>query len=191
MKVELGISARHVHLTRNTIDILFGKGYELTKLKDLKQLGQFAANERVEVIGSRDSFKAVRILGPERSRDQVELSVSDCVKIGVKPIVRNSGNIEGTPGVKIIGPKGEIEIKNGVIVAARHVHVSIATAKAEGINDGDILNAFIPGIREVVFSNVLARVDESFVDELHLDTDEANAASACNGQEIELNNGKK
>lgn len=189
MKIVLGVSARHVHLTRDTIDILFGKDYQLTKLKDLKQLGQFAANEKVEVIGPKSSFATVRILGPERSKDQVELSVSDCIKIGVEPIVRDSGKHEGTKGVIIRGPKGEVVIDKGVLVAARHVHISSETAKKEGIKDGDILKATIPGPREVIFGNVLARVDETYVDEFHLDTDEANASLAKNGQEIELNYG--
>ena len=186
MKIGLGISARHVHLTREAIDILFGKDYQLTKLKDLKQLGQYAANEKVEVAGPRDSFKTVRILGPERSKNQVELSVSDCIKIGVKPVVKDSGDHEGSYGAKIIGPQGEITIEKGVIVASRHVHISTKTAQKEGIKNGDILKATVPGDREIVFGNILARVDDSFVDELHLDTDEANASLAYDGQEIEL-----
>lgn len=186
MKIVLGVSARHVHLTREAMDVLFGKGYQLTKFKDLKQLGQFAANEKVEVEGPKGSFKTVRILGPERSKNQVELSVSDCIKIGVKPVLRDSGKHNDTVGAKIIGLKGEITIESGVLVAARHVHISVATAKKEGIKDGDILQVTVPGDRNVIFGNVLARVDDTYVDEFHLDTDEANASLAYDGQEIEL-----
>lgn len=186
MKVVLGVSARHVHLTRGAIDVLFGKSYQLTKLKDLKQLNQFVANEKVVVEGPKDSFKTVRILGPERSKNQVELSISDCIKIGVKPVLRDSGKHNDTVGAKIIGPKGEIIIKTGVLVAARHVHISRATSEKEGIKDGDILQATVLGDRKVIFGNVLVRVDDAYVDELHLDTDEANACLAYNGQEIEL-----
>lgn len=186
MLIEIGISARHVHLTREAIDVLFGEGYQLTRLKDLKQLGQFAANEKVEVSGPKGSFQTVRILGPERKSNQVELSASDCIKIGVAPVLRDSGKHEGTPGAVIIGPKGQIVIEQGVLVAARHAHLCLETAAAEGIEDGDILQAVVPGDRETTFGNILARVDKTYVDEFHLDTDEANACFARDNQKVEI-----
>lgn len=186
MFIELGISARHVHLSRNDLDILFGKDYQLTIMKDLKQLGQYAANEKVEVIGPKGEFKSVRILGPERKKSQVELSASDCIKIGLPAVLKDSGDHEGTPGVKLVGPLGSVELPSGVMVASRHMHVSLETAEKEGIKNGDILCAKIPGDREVVFGNILARVDATFVDELHLDTDEANASFVKNNQKVEV-----
>ncbi|KAF0091427.1 MAG: propanediol utilization protein [Fusobacteria bacterium] len=186
MFVELGISARHVHLSRGDIDILFGKEYQLTVFKDLKQLGQYAANEKVEVIGPKGSFETVRILGPERKKSQVELSASDCIKIGVPVVLRDSGDHIDTPGVKLVGPKGSIELTGGVMVASRHMHVSTETADKEDIKNGELLCAKIPGDREVIFGNVLARVDATFVDELHLDTDEANASFVKNNQKVDV-----
>lgn len=186
MFIEIGISARHVHLSRADIDVLFGKDYQLTVFKDLKQLGQYAANEKVEVIGPKDGFKTVRILGPERKSSQVELSATDCIKIGVPVVLRDSGDHRDTPGVKLVGPNGSIEIESGVLVASRHMHVSSETAEKEGINNGDILCAKIPGDREVIFCNILARVDKTFVDELHLDTDEANASFIKDNQKVEV-----
>jgi propanediol utilization protein len=186
MFIELGISARHVHLSRQDIDILFGKDYQLTVFKDLKQLGQYAANEKVEVIGPKGGFETVRILGPERKKSQVELSASDCIKIGVPVVLRDSGDHKDTPGVTLVGPKGTVELNGGVMVASRHMHVSTETAKKEDIKNGDILCAKVPGEREVIFGNILARVDETFVDELHLDTDEANASFVKNNQKVEV-----
>ncbi len=186
MFIEVGISARHVHLSRKDIDILFGKDYQLTVFKDLKQVGQFAANEKVEVIGPRSAFKAIRILGPERKKSQVELSATDCIKIGVPVVLRDSGDHRETPSVKLVGPKGTVELEGGVMVASRHMHVSTTTALKEGINNGDLLCAEIPGERAVVFSNILARVDETYVDELHLDTDEANASFVKDKQKVEI-----
>jgi propanediol utilization protein len=186
MFVELGISARHVHLSRQDIDILFGKDYQLTVFKDLKQLGQYAANEKVEIIGPKGCFETVRILGPERKKSQVELSASDCIKIGVAVVLRDSGDHKDTPGVTLVGPKGSVELNGGVMVASRHMHVSTETAKKEDIKNGDILCAKVPGEREVIFGNILARVDETFVDELHLDTDEANASFVKNNQKVEV-----
>lgn len=186
MFVELGISARHVHLSRQDIDILFGKDYQLTVFKDLKQLGQYAANEKVEVIGPKGGFETVRILGPERKKSQVELSASDCIKIGVPVVLRDSGDHKDTPGVTLVGPKGSVELNGGVMVASRHMHVSSETAIKEDIKNGEILCAKVPGDREVIFSNILARVDSTFVDELHLDTDEANASFVKNNQKVEV-----
>lgn len=186
MFIEIGISARHVHLSREDVDVLFGEGYQLTKLKDLKQTGQYAAVEQVEVVGPKGSFRTVRILGPERKRSQVELSASDCIKLGVQPVVRDSGKHEGTPGAVLIGPNGRVELQAGVLVAARHVHLCPQTAEREGIRDGELLCATVEGERETMFGKVLARVDETYVDEFHLDTDEANACSAKSGQLAEI-----
>lgn len=186
MFVELGISARHVHLSREDIDTLFGKDYQLTVMKDLKQLGQYAANEKVEIKGPKGCFETVRILGPERKKSQVELSASDCIKIGVPVVLRDSGDHKDTPGVTLVGPKGSVQLDGGVMVASRHMHVSTATAEKENIKNGEILCAKVPGEREVIFGNILARVDVTFVDELHLDTDEANASFVKNNQKVEV-----
>lgn len=186
MFIELGISARHAHVTKETLEILFGSGSELHVLKDVKQPGQYAAEETIEVIGARGSFPKVRILGPLRSIDQVEMSMTDCIKLGVKAMVRESGDIKGSEGVILKGPKGEVTIKEGVIVAARHAHLSTATAKAEQIQDQSMVKAVVKGIRGVTFDNVLVRVSDAFVDELHLDVDEANACGAKNNDLIEL-----
>ncbi len=186
MLIEVGISARHVHLSRKDIDILFGPNYQLSVFKDLKQLGQYAANEKVELIGPKCGLNSVRILGPERKKTQVELSATDCIKIGIPVVLRDSGDHKDTPSVKLIGPVGSIELEGGVIVASRHIHVSTETSIKEGINNGDMLCAKITGEREVIFGKVLARVDETFVDELHLDTDEANASFVKNNQKVEV-----
>ena len=186
MLVELGISARHAHVTQETLEILFGEGAELHNLKDVKQPGQYAAEETIGVEGPKGSFPTVRILGPVRSKNQVEMSVSDCFKIGVEPVVRESGDVSGTPGVKLKGPKGEVVIEEGVIVAARHLHLSTATAEKEGISDQQMVKLVVGGPRAVIFEKVLARVSDNFEDEVHLDTDEANAAGVRNKEMLEI-----
>lgn len=191
MKIELGVSARHVHVSQEDLETLFGPGYELTKFKDLKQTGQYAANEKVQVEGPRGSFQAVRILGPVRKASQVEVSATDCLKLGVAAVLRDSGKLQETPGVTLTGPAGQVVLSQGVIVAARHVHLCPETAQREGIEDGDYLCAHIPGDREITFGKVLARVDASYVDEFHLDTDEANAAMVSSCAMVELSKCQK
>lgn len=186
MLVEVGVSARHIHISKKILTILFGENHELHIFREVKQPGQFSAEETISVIGPKGSFPAVRILGPIREKTQLEVSISDCFKLGLKPMVRESGNINGTPGVKLIGPKGEVEIVEGVIVAARHVHLSQIFADKEGILNRQLLKVKIKGERALLFNNVIARVRHNFVEEFHIDTDEANAALIKSGDRVTL-----
>lgn len=173
--VPVGISARHVHLQSDHLDILFGKGYKLTHLKDLSQPGQFAAQEKVALIGPKGKIEGVRILGPVRKSTQVEVSASDARKLGVPPVVRNSGDLEGTPGLTIVGPQGRVDIHKGVIIAERHIHMSPQEAEFYSVRDGDRVKVLVPGPRGGVMDNVVIRVHENYRLDLHIDTDEANA----------------
>jgi putative phosphotransacetylase len=179
--IPVGVSARHVHLSKEDLETLFGAGYELTVRKDLSQPGQFASEETVEVVGPKRSFPKVRILGPVRSKTQVELSLTDCFSIGVKAPIRESGDIAGSGSVKLIGPKGEVTIPEGVIVAARHIHMVPEEAEKFGLKDKQKVSVKTEGERGLIFNNVVVRVREDFALELHLDTDEANAAGLSNG----------
>ena len=171
-------SARHVHLTRDTVDTLFGKGYVLTNKKDLSQPGQFACEEKVTVIGPKGSLKA-SILGPERSADQVELSLTDARTIGLAGVpVRESGDIAGSVGCIIEGPCGRVEIKDGVIAAKRHIHMTTADAEVFGVKDKDIVKVKIETARPLIFDDVVVRVSDSYALAMHIDTDESNAACA-------------
>lgn len=173
-------SARHVHVTKETLEILFGKDAQLTKKKDLSQPGQFACEERVTVEGPKKSLANVSILGPCRSADQVELSATDARSIGVPIAIRESGDIAGTPGCKLIGPCGEVEIKEGVIVAKRHIHLVPETAEKLGVKNKDIVWVKIDTPeRKAVLGDVVIRVSENFADAMHIDTDESNAIGAA------------
>ncbi len=171
-------SARHVHLTRDTVDTLFGKGYVLTNKKDLSQPGQFACEEKVTVIGPKGSLKA-SILGPERSADQVELSLTDARTIGLAGVpVRESGDVANSVGCIIEGPCGRVEIKDGVIAAKRHIHMTVADAEVFGVKDKDIVKVKIETDRPLIFDDVVVRVSDSYALAMHIDTDESNAACA-------------
>ncbi len=175
-------SARHVHVTKEALHVLFGEGYELTKKKDLSQPGQFACNERVAVIGPKGQFPAVSILGPERSANQVEISASDARTLGVPAVVRESGDVAGSAPCKLVGPKGEVEISEGVIVAKRHIHMTPADAEQFGVKDKDIVNVKIDSPeRSLIFGDVVVRVSEKFALAMHIDTDESNAVLAPAG----------
>lgn len=177
--VMVETSARHVHVTEETLEILFGKGYQLTKKKDLSQPGQFACEERVQVIGPKNSFPAVSILGPTRPADQVELSASDARSIGVAAPVRESGNIAGSGACKLVGPKGEVELKEGVIVAKRHIHMTPEDAENYGVKDKQVVSVKIDSPeRSLVFGDVVVRVSPKFKLAMHIDTDESNAVMA-------------
>ncbi|HHU51665.1 MAG TPA: phosphate propanoyltransferase [Firmicutes bacterium] len=180
-KVPVGISNRHVHLSQEDLELLFGPGHQLTLKKDLSQPGQFAAEETVDLIGPKGSIKKVRILGPVRPQTQVEISITDCFALGVKPPVRDSGDLTGTPGITIEGPKGKIDIKEGVIVAQRHLHLHTTEAEELGLKDKDYISVKTEGPRSVIFENVLVRVGPKYAKDLHVDTDEANAAALKNG----------
>lgn len=172
-----GVSNRHVHLSREDLDLLFGKGYTLTPTKDLGQPGQFACKEMVTIVGPKGSIENVRILGPERKDTQIEISLTDAFKLGIMPPVRDSGDIEGTPGITIIGPNGKLEKEKGVIIAKRHVHMHPSDAEKFGVKDKDIVKVIVEnGDRKLIFDDVLIRVSEKFALEFHVDTDEANAA---------------
>ena len=174
--VMVETSARHVHVTEETLEILFGKGYQLTKKKDLSQPGQFACEERVQVIGPKNSFPAVSILGPTRPADQVELSASDARSIGVAAPVRESGDIAGSGACKLVGPKGEVELKEGVIVAKRHIHMTPEDAENYGVKDKQVVSVKIDSPeRSLVFGDVVVRVSPKFKLAMHIDTDESNA----------------
>ena len=173
-KVPAGISNRHIHLSKEDFEVLFGKGKELTFFKKLSQPGQVAAEEKVDVFG------------PFREQTQVELARTDCYAIGMPLVLRNSGDLAGTPGCKLIGPEGEVEIGEGVIVARRHIHLSPEQAAEAGVKDGDIVSVKFDGERSLIFNEVLIRAGESHYLDFHMDTDEANAASLVNSQEGEI-----
>lgn len=175
-------SARHVHVDRKTLDILFGEGYELTHKKDLSQPGQFACEERIQVVGTKGSFPSVSILGPIRPNTQVELSAADARSIGVKAPVRESGDIAGSGACKLVGPKGEVEISEGVIVAKRHIHCTPEDAEKYGLSDKQVVSVRITSAeRSLVFGDVVVRVSPKFALAMHIDTDESNAAGATPG----------
>jgi len=174
--LTIGISNRHIHLSEKHLELLFGAGYSLQKHKDLSQPGQFAAQETVTLMGPKGRMEKVRVLGPVRPETQVEVSVTDCFQLGIKPELRDSGQIAGTKGLTIIGPAGTALLERGVIVAARHIHMHSDQAKKWNLKDGDRVNVRVDSERPAIFQKVLVRVSSEFKGELHLDTDEANAA---------------
>ncbi len=180
------LSNRHIHLSQEDIDTLFGKGHELTKLKDLSQPDQYACEERVDLVGPKGTIKGVRVLGPSRSKTQAEVSLADGFVLGITPPVRDSGDIAGSPGVTVVGPKGEVEMKEGIIAAARHIHMSNKDAEEFGVVDKQRVKVKTEGDRAVVFKNVLVRADDNFALEMHLDIEEGNAAGLKNGEMVEL-----
>ncbi len=177
-QVLVEISARHVHVSQEDLETLFGKGYELTVKKELSQPGQFACEERVKVIGTKGEFPAVSILGPCRKDTQVELSLTDARSVGVAAPVRESGDIEGSGTCKLVGPAGEVELTKGVIAAKRHIHATTADAEKMGLTNGEIVSVEIPTSngRNLTFGDVVVRVSDSYALAMHIDTDEANAA---------------
>ena len=177
-QVLVEISARHVHVSQQDLETLFGKGYELTVKKMLSQPGQFACEERVKVVGAKSEFPAVSILGPVRPETQVELSLTDARSIGVTAPVRESGDLEGSGGCKLVGPAGEVELTKGVIAAKRHIHATTTDAEEMGLENGQIVSVEIPTSngRNLTFGDVVVRVSDSYALAMHIDTDEANAA---------------
>lgn len=179
-------SGRHVHISATDRDKLFGAGYALKIRNPLSQPGQYACEEKITLAGPKGRIEGVRILGPERPETQAEVSVTDTFRLGIEPAVRMSGDIEGTPGCTLIGPKGEVKLEKGVIVAARHLHISDGEAAAYGLKSGDIVRAKKTGDREIIFGNILVRAGKGHSLELHMDTDEANAAGIKSGELLEL-----
>jgi putative phosphotransacetylase len=184
--VPVGISNRHLHLSQSDIEILFGEGHQLTVFKDLKQPGQYACDEKVDLVGPKGIIKGVRVLGPARKQSQIEVSITDSFVLGVKPPVRGSGDLVGSPGVKMVGPKGEVVLAEGVIAAERHIHMHTSEAETFGLKDRDTVSVKVDGHRGVVFENVLVRVHPEFALEFHVDVDEGNAAGLQNGMEVEI-----
>ncbi len=184
--VLVEISAHHVHVSEKDLEILFGKGHQLTNKKDLSQPGQFACEERVTVVGPKREIKGVSILGPCRPQTQVEISLTEARSIGVSAPIRESGDLAGSPGCKLVGPCGEVEITEGVIAAKRHIHMTPEDAEKYGIVDKQIVSVKIPTEgRSLIFGDVVARVSPSYALAMHLDTDEANAAAipgSCEGE---------
>ena len=179
-KVLVETSARHVHLTEEHIEILFGKGHALTHKKDLSQPGQFACEERVTVVGPKKEIAGVSILGPVRPETQVELSLTDARSIGVKAPIRESGVVEGSGACKLVGPAGEVELTEGVIAAKRHIHLTPADAEGFGVADKEIVNVKVESAdRSLIFGDVVVRVSPKFAAAMHIDTDESNAMHAC------------
>jgi putative phosphotransacetylase len=184
LAIPVGISNRHIHLSTEHVQQLFGEGYELQELKPLSQPGQYAAQETVTIAGPKGQIPKVRILGPVRGATQIEISRTDSFVLGVRPPVRDSGDIEGTPGLKVIGPKGEVQLDKGVIIASRHVHFHTSDARRFGIKDGDRIMLRTTGERALIFDHVLCRVSEKYALDCHLDTDEGNAAELNTGDYV-------
>lgn len=185
-KIPLGISNRHVHLAEHDLLTLFGPAQALTRWRDLSQPGQFASEQKVTLVGPNGVIEHVRVLGPVRKRTQVEISVSDCIKLGVKAPIRDSGDLAGSAAITVVGPVGSVTLKEGCIIAARHIHMHPADAQRFGLADGDRVNVKCSGARGVVFFEVLVRVNEHYKLEMHIDIDEANAAALRNGDLVEI-----
>ncbi|MBQ7446265.1 MAG: phosphate propanoyltransferase [Clostridia bacterium] len=180
-KVPVGVSARHIHLTQEHVEQLFGEGYQLTKKKDLMG-GQFASNELVTIVGVKlRAIENVRVLGPCRSRSQVEISQTDAIKLGIKAPIRLSGKLDGSASIAVVGPKGVIYLDEGCIIAERHIHMTPRDAELAGVKQGDVVSVKFNNERGTIFNNVSIRVDPSFSLEMHIDTDEANASKIRTG----------
>lgn len=180
-------SARHIHVTQEHLEILFGKGHELTKKKDLSQPGQYACEERVTIVGPKKELPGVSILGPVRPATQVELSATDARSIGIAAPIRESGDVAGSGACKVVGPCGEIEISEGVIVAKRHIHLTPADAEELGVQDKDVVWVKLDTDgRKAILGDVVCRVSEKFARAMHIDTDESNAVSAPRDLEGEI-----
>ena len=185
-KVIVETSARHIHVSQKDLEILFGEGYELTPKKDLSQPGQFACEERVDIVGPKKELKGVSILGPVRPATQVEISLTDARSIGVAAPIRESGDVAGSGACKIVGPKGEVEIPEGVIAAKRHIHMTTADAANYNLKDCQVVKVKVESDgRSLIFDDVVVRVSDKFALAMHIDTDESNAVAAgrdCKGE---------
>lgn len=185
--IPIAISARHVHLTQNTVELLFGPGYRLSVHSPLSQPGQYAANETVTLVGPHGRLTHVRIVGPPREQDQVELARTDEIALGIDAPLRESGDLADTPGIQIEGPAGSVTLQHGVICALRHIHMSLTDADVLGLKDQDqVAVAVIHRNRRVIFGDVVVRASPAYRLELHLDTDEGNAAGLSSGDEVML-----
>lgn len=179
-RIPIGVSNRHVHVSRADLDRLYGKDYALIRKSELGQPGQFAANETVTLQGPKGTFEHVRILGPVRSQSQVEISKTDSFRLGVKAPIALSGHLQGTPGITLIGPRGTVDLPCGVIIAKRHIHMTPAQAAARHLKDGQIVDVETFGERRGILGDVIIRVSDTAGLEMHIDVDEANACSLSN-----------
>ena len=180
-KVLVETSARHVHVTDEHLEILFGKGAKLTPVKELSQPGQYASEQRVTIVGPRSSISNVVILGPTRKATQVEVSATDARALGIPAVIRESGDIKGTPGCILVGPKGQVKLEEGVIVAARHIHMHTDDAPKFGLKDKDVVKVRVGKERALIFENVIVRVHPEYALDMHIDIEEGNAAGINNG----------
>jgi putative phosphotransacetylase len=185
-EIPIAVSNRHIHLSMEHLERLFGRGYRLNKLKDLSQPGQFAAKETVTLIGPKGKLEKVRILGPSRGDTQIEISLFDGYSLGITPPIKDSGDIAGTPSVTIQGPRGQLTVPQGLICAARHIHMHPDDAARFNVGNGQRVQVRVSGQRGVIFDQVLVRVSPNYKLEMHIDIDEANAAEIKNGQIGEL-----
>ena len=186
-EIPVGVSNRHIHLSKEDVETLFGKGYTLTPFKDLSQPGQYACKETLTIIGpSLRPIENVRVLGPVRGKSQVEISATDSYVLKVKPPVRESGKLDGSAPIIIVGPKGIVELKEGCIIANRHIHMSKDDAKVFGLKDCDYVTVDVEGKRRTRWFDVQVRVHEDFRLEMHVDTDDANAAGIGNGAKVKI-----
>lgn len=185
-RVPVGISNRHVHLTPEALETLFGQDYKLQVRRELSQPGHYAAEETVTIVGPKGVFQRVRVLGPVRRATQVEISRTDCYSLGINPVVEESGVIKPTPCLAIVGPLGAITVCSGVMVALRHIHINPRDAADLGLSDGDLIKIRTGGRRSIILENVKVRVNDKFITEVHLDLDEANAADLRTGDLVEI-----
>jgi propanediol utilization protein len=185
-EIPIGISNRHIHLSQKDLDLLFGADYQLTKIKELSQPGQFACKELVTICGPNGAIEKVRILGPVRSKTQVEILEGDCYKLGMTTDAKLSGDLSGTPGITVIGPKGSVQTKEGLIVAQRHIHMTLEDAKGFDVQDGQIVSIQINGLRGGIYNNVAIRANNESALECHIDTEEANAMKINSSSKIKL-----
>lgn len=186
MKVNIAVSARHVHLSRKDLDSLFGKGYELTVRIPLSQTGEFASEEKVTIQGPKGEIQGVRVLGPVRTMTQVEVSKTDAYHLGIQPPVRESGDLEGSSPIVIVGQKGTIHLSSGTIIANRHIHLNQIDAEHYGLKNGSKVKVQVFGEKGGILDNVYVKIKDSFVCELHLDLDDANAHFLKTGDEGEI-----
>jgi putative phosphotransacetylase len=186
-KIPVGVSARHAHVTQEHLEILYGKGYQLTVHAPLYQPGAFAANETLTIAGRRmRTIEGVRILGPVRDYSQVELARTDAIRLGLDPPIRDSGDLAGSEPIVLIGPEGSVALKEGAICATRHIHMTPGNAERLGVRESDFLKVRIPGERAVTFENIRPKISSSYLLQMHLDTDDANAAGLRGGEGVEL-----
>ncbi len=184
--IKAGVSNRHIHVNEEDLKTLFGKGYELTPIKDLGQPGQYAADEKVIIVGKKGAIPGVRVLGPVRPETQIEISRTDSFQLGVKPPLKDSGDLEGSASLTVVGPKGTIILDRGVIIAKRHIHMTPEEAETYKLKDKDIVKVYCEGNgqRKTIFDDVLIRVSAKYALEFHVDVDEANAAFLSNNQMV-------